>query len=321
MLRSRCAKIDELAKSLDRVVASCDVPQRLSRDPVGIVRRFDHPLEQELVGLLASSLAFGNVTMLRASIERALSSIGPDLLEACADRRSLLARLRGFQHRMVKGIDIGRLLWSARTMQQRHGSLGTRFLEHLGPRGDLRTGLCGWVEELRSGAGFGTADDALRRGASHVLSDPSGNSGCKRLMLYLRWMVRRDDGVDLGVWSEVAPRVLLVPVDTHIHRLGVNLGMTSQRAPSWRASEEITEVLREIDPGDPVRFDFALCHLGMLQHCPSERDGQRCAGCGVQAVCRHWSIPLAVSKQKRPKRSLSALQRRGSHEHSDERRY
>jgi endonuclease III len=100
-------------------------------------------------------------------------------------------------------------------------------------------------------------------------------------------MVRPADGVDLGLW-EVPTSALLVPVDVHIHKLGRNLGFTRRKTTSWKTTEEITEALRAFDPADPVKYDFALCHLGMLRRCPSRRDAVRCRGCGVQSVCRHW---------------------------------
>jgi uncharacterized protein (TIGR02757 family) len=103
-------------------------------------------------------------------------------------------------------------------------------------------------------------------------------------------MVRPDDGVDLGLWAKdgVSPRELLVPVDVHIHKLARNLGWTRQGGLTWRAAEEITAALRRYDAEDPVKYDFSLCHMGMLQRCPSRRDERRCEGCGVKSVCRHW---------------------------------
>jgi uncharacterized protein (TIGR02757 family) len=125
------------------------------------------------------------------------------------------------------------------------------------------------------------------RGAAHILPDPGKGSAAKRLMLLLRWMIRPADGVDLGLWP-VPASVLLMPVDTHIQKLGYNIGLTDRSGASWKTAEEITAALRRFDPDDPVKYDFALCHLGMLQHCPSRRDPDRCAGCGVKPVCRHW---------------------------------
>jgi endonuclease III len=89
--------------------------------------------------------------------------------------------------------------------------------------------------------------------------------------------------------SKVDASRLLIPVDVHIHKLAKNLGLTERATPSWATAEEITAALRRFDPADPVRFDFALCHMGMAQQCPSRRDAARCEGCGVQPVCRHWA--------------------------------
>jgi endonuclease III len=101
-------------------------------------------------------------------------------------------------------------------------------------------------------------------------------------------MVRPSDGVDLGLW-DVDPAVLLVPVDVHIHKLARNLGLTRRPTPSWATTVEITRALANFDPADPVKYDFSLCHLGMLQRCPSRRDRVRCQGCPVQPVCVHWA--------------------------------
>lgn len=279
------ARLAALARALESIHASCDVAQRLAVDPVGVVRRFHEPADQEIVGLLASSLAFGNVKALRAAIEEVLRRLGPEPVRVLEDRSSALRRLDGFQYRMIHGRDVGRLLVGARTMQRRSGSLGDAFAEGLQAHGgQLRPALVDWTGKLRRTARLGTGRDAERRGPRHILPDPAGASGCKRLMLYLRWMVRPDDGVDLGVWRRVSPSILLMPVDTHIHRLAVNLGLTRRSGPSWLAAEDVTAVLRKIDSDDPVRFDFALCHLGMAQGCQSVMH-PRCTDCGARAVC------------------------------------
>jgi endonuclease III len=100
-------------------------------------------------------------------------------------------------------------------------------------------------------------------------------------------MIRPADGVDLGLWR-VSPRLLVCPVDTHIHKLAKNLGFTKRADLSWETAEDITRALARFDPEDPVKHDFSLCHLGMLQRCPSRRDVKMCAGCPVMPVCLHW---------------------------------
>jgi endonuclease III len=99
-------------------------------------------------------------------------------------------------------------------------------------------------------------------------------------------MIRGPDGVDLGLWKGVPASALVVPLDTHVHRVGRALGLTARRDASWRTAEELTASLRRIDPTDPVRYDFALCHLGMSGLCPSRRDPARCAACPLRGSCR-----------------------------------
>ena len=118
-----------------------------------------------------------------------------------------------------------------------------------------------------------------------LLPSPEEGSGCKRLNLYLRWMVRRGDGLDLGLWTSVHPRQLLMPVDTHVARIAAYIGLTRRMSPGWRMTEEITASLRRLDPGDPVRYDFALCRLGILDACPRRRNPVICADCPLEPVC------------------------------------
>ena len=135
--------------------------------------------------------------------------------------------------------------------------------------------------------------DALRgpspgRGLAHLVPDPRKGSASKRLFLYLRWMIRRADGIDLGTFGELDPAELIIPVDTHVQRIARNLQLTRRHDASLRTAREITDALAAIDPADPVRFDFALCHLGISKDCPSRRDERKCARCVVREVCRHW---------------------------------
>jgi uncharacterized protein (TIGR02757 family) len=208
----------------------------------------------------------------------------------------MFVRLDGWIHRVFRGEDIARLLIGARRIQRAHGSLGRRFAEELEMQGDLRHALATFCDAIRGAGGLplprarkGVAHAPVgRRGPYHILPDPLGGGGSKRLLLFLRWMVRPADGVDLGLWP-VSPSVLLCPVDTHIHKLAKNLGFTRRKGVSWETAEEITRALARFDPEDPVKHDFSLCHMGMLQRCPSRKDPNKCAGCGVMPVCRHWA--------------------------------
>lgn len=278
---------DALFAALEEVRRDCDTGARRDADPVGFVHRYRARHDQELVALMASALAFGNVKALRAKIEDALARLGPHVARAADDPAALRKKLAGWKHRVYQDRDLAALLVGARRVQRAEGSLGAALSRDLEQTGELREALTRWVRRIRREGGLDEAAGE-RRGAAHILADPSAGSAAKRLMLLLRWMCRPADGVDLGLWDVPASR-LLVPVDTHIHKLSLNLGLTKRKNVSWRAAEEITAALRAFDADDPVKYDFPLCHLGMLQRCPSRRDPVRCEGCGVQRVCVHWA--------------------------------
>jgi len=294
-------RIDPLKRALDRVRAACDVASRRANDPVGFVHDYKDPLDQELVALVASSIAFGNVKTIRQKLGDALARLGPRPSIAADDSLLVFSQLHGWVHRVFRGEDVARLLIGARRVQRAHGTLGKRFASDLSAGGNLREAMGRFTVAIRDAGGLLTSPGAsTRRGPAHLLPNPHGGSGSKRLLLFLRWMVRPADGVDLGLWSDIDPSILLCPVDTHIHKLARNLGLTTRADVSWETAVEITRGLARFDAEDPVKYDFSLCHLGMLQRCPSRRDAVRCEGCAVMPVCRHWRAgPRSRSPPKR----------------------
>jgi len=271
-----------LRRRLDRLLADFDRDACRARDPVSFVHRYPGSDDREVVGLVAALLAFGNVASVRRSVARVLDALGPHPAERIARaRRSTLERaLSGFVHRVWRGEHVAALLHSAGRLRAREGSLDAAFSARVRERGGLREGLADFADALR-----GPRPD---RGLAHLVPDPRKGSACKRLLLYLRWMVRAADGVDLGVFGGVSPSILLVPVDTHIQRIGRNLRLTERTDASWRTAEEITAALRRLDPDDPVKYDFALCHLGVSRQCPSRRALALCEHCALRSCCRHW---------------------------------
>jgi uncharacterized protein (TIGR02757 family) len=123
-----------------------------------------------------------------------------------------------------------------------------------------------------------------RPGVCYFFPRPSGGSGCKRLNLFLRWMVRRD-ALDLGVWTRVSAAKLIVPLDTHVIRVGRCLRLTTYTSPGWRMARDITASLRALDPVDPVKYDFSVCHLGMMNACGFNRP-QADSQCPLRGACR-----------------------------------
>lgn len=270
-----------LKARLDALVASTDARARRDADPVGFVHAYTDPHDRELVGLVASSLAFGNVVAIRASVRRALTVLGdaPSAYARHVDEPELARRFEGFVHRVYRGAHVARLVVNAGTLQREHGSIGAYFARALDDAGGFEEAIARLADALRG--------PSPERGMKHLVPDPRAGSACKRLLLYLRWMIRPADGVDLGLW-QVPASVLVIPVDTHIHRIAKNLRLTERDDASYRTATEITTALRALDPDDPVRYDFALCHLGVSRACPSRRDDALCGACSLRDVCRHW---------------------------------
>jgi uncharacterized protein (TIGR02757 family) len=293
------ARVARLAPILDRFQRGFDAAVRLSADPVEFPRRYADPGDAEVAGLLAACLAYGRADVFKPRIEWVLGLAAPSPA-GFADRLSREPRtgpLAGFRYRFNTGDDVAALLAAAGWIRRRHGSLGARFAVLLGeaarerPAAPLREALTRFAAEVRE------APPALEllasrggRGIRHLCPDPGAGGAAKRWNLYLRWMVRGPDGVDLGLWKGVPTSALVVPLDTHVARVARRLGLTRRRDLSWRTAEEVTAALRVADPGDPVRFDFALCHLGMSGHCPPRRSPERCAICRLAEGCEAGAV-------------------------------
>jgi uncharacterized protein (TIGR02757 family) len=285
--------VDATRKRLDALLAGCDAESTRSRDPVDFVHDYDAPRDQEIVGLVAATLAFGNALAARRSIERVLAALGPAPAATVAEESEdeLSRRLHGFVHRIYRGEHLASMLRRAGDLLRQHETLGNAFVHfHRSGDGGFREGLARFADALRGK----TSDRTLR----HLISDPRAGSACKRLVLYARWMIRPADGVDLGLWG-ISPSELVIPVDTHVHRISRHLGLTNRRTASWATAEEITASLRRFDPEDPVKYDFALCHLGVSRECPSHPDPANCERCVLQDVCNVWtSLPKIRSAKK-----------------------
>lgn len=243
----------------------------LDSDPVGIVRRYEAPADREIAGLLAAGLAYGRVRSIRQSVDRLLGLIGPapsrfvDAFEPSRDAR----RFDGFVHRFTKGRDIALLLWLVRQAREEAGGLEALFLREDPDPGAATIGpaLEAFGRRLfSSDARPFHADGRVpaRSGTRWLLPLPSGGSACKRSCLFLRWMVRPDDGVDLGLWRGVPASRLVLPLDVHLQRVARCLGWTRRRNADWTMAQDVTARLRELDPADPTRWDFALSRLGIL---------------------------------------------------------
>lgn len=245
----------DLAERLERLYRRLNRRDWVHPDPLEFVYRYERGGDREVAGLIASSLAYGRVGQILDSVEAVLAPMGPSPRDFVVGTRprELRRAVAGFKHRWTTGEEVGDLLVGIRRVLRRHGSIEACFaLGHSAETQTTRPGLGAFVRELKGG----------RQGRNSLLPVPERGSACKRLHLFLRWMVRRD-AVDPGCWRAVRPSQLVVPLDTHMHRVGRALGLTMRRQADIRTALEMTEAFRALRPEDPLRYDFALTRLGI----------------------------------------------------------
>jgi uncharacterized protein (TIGR02757 family) len=285
---------------LERLYRTFDHPDSAS-DPVHIVRRFRSPEDREVVGFCAAALAFGRVASVLNSIESLLKVMGthPAAFVRDFDPAKHRVRLAPLVHRWIRGNDLAALLLILQRMLREYGSIERFFLEGDDPASpDVGPALDSFsTRALETDVRPAYGRVPRRPGVCYFFPRPSAGSACKRLNLFLRWMVRKDV-VDLGVWSGPSPSRLIVPLDTHVIRLGQCLRLTRYQSPGWKMAAEITASLRAIDADDPVRYDFSLCHVGMMNACGFNR-AQKDSQCPLRGVCR----PAARRRLRSPRPS------------------
>ena len=245
-------------------------PEYLEWDPLTVVREFNGSEQQEYVALVSAILAFGGVKQIIASVRNVVTRLDLKAMKSLhsLDEKTLQNRLSGFTHRIYIDRDLVLLTLLYQQSVKKFGSLGLHFSSHHDPSGEtIEAGLRGvikdykkWAEELQ----FTPGAHYL-----HMLNSPEQGSTCKRWLMFLKWMIRADDGIDLGIWNQIPgmrPDQLLIPLDTHLFKISKTLGLTQKRTPNWKTSIEVTRNLKKTDPLDPTRFDFSLCRFGMFDY-------------------------------------------------------
>lgn len=238
-------------------------------DPVQFVWRYAGPDDREVAGLVASALAYGNIKQIKKSVETVLAILGdrPARNADALDAEKALAQLAGFKHRFNDSVDVVCLLVFIREMRRRAGSIERFFAPPERGTKDLRSALAGFVDrtlDLPRDGLYGSGPLPAHAGVRFFFPSPRKGSACKRLCLYLRWMVRADS-VDPGGWTRVPRSSLLIPLDAHIINVGRSARLTGRVSPGWKMAEDITATLRACDPRDPVKYDFALHRMGLFK--------------------------------------------------------
>ncbi len=260
---------------------------RVKADPVEFPHRYADPRDVETVALLAASLAYGRADLFKPKIAGILAGLGPRPARALASLDVAKAKelLGGFVYRFNLPSDVAVLLLGMGRSLDKFGSLEAAFVA--GESTSWQTTLARFAKGLRAAAPEKEIVKKLGpiRGLHHLL--PFAEAGAaKRLNLYLRWMVRGPDPIDFGIWKQLSPAQLVIPLDTHVMRISKWLGLTRRSTIGWATAEEVTASLRQLDPADPVRYDFALCHYGMSGACPAKPVKANCQRCSLRAECR-----------------------------------
>ncbi|MFZ0890892.1 MAG: TIGR02757 family protein [Thermoplasmata archaeon] len=274
----------EFPQHLEVLYTRFPFERSLAEDPISAIRPLIRDRRSgEIVGIYAATLAIGNTTAIRGAIGRLADAAHGDL-RAFVTQLSPKERqeaLREFRHRWIRGDQMAYLGSQLAGLYDRYDSLETLFLEGMAD-GGFALGLDRLARGLR---GDRRAPPGYRALFPSPVDRP--RSPCKRMTLYLRWMVR-SAYPDLGLWRRVPTGELRIPLDQHVFWIAYHLGLTQRKTRSWATVEEVTERLRRIDPIDPVKYDFVLCHTGISGDCPKHRDLTVCGPCVVRPDCLMW---------------------------------
>ena len=253
---NRDISYQELADKFEKLYLRYNKREYINTDPLQFLYGYDNPEDREIVALIASSLAYGKVSMIIRNVKRVLDPMEgyPARFVTDGSREKFEKIFSNFSHRFTKGPDLAAMLDGIRQVRKTSGSINNCFKESLKIcENDLCRSIECMVDKI---IGFKTANFLLPR--------PSAGSACKRLNLFLRWMIRKDD-VDPGGWEGIGTSDLLIPLDTHMHKICLMLGFSKRKQADLKTVLEVTKAFGKIVPDDPVRYDFTLTRFGI---CP-----------------------------------------------------
>lgn len=276
-----------LKTMLDKYYREFDFSERLKHDPISFPHRYKNPSDVEIAACISSSFAYGNVKLFMPIIKKILDPMGTAPWEFIMsfNPRNDARLFEGIEYRFQKGHDITAFVCILSEVCKYHGSLKKLFLDNYSSDDrNIGQGLSGIINFMRSvdvSAIYGRNEKT--KGLLQLMPNPRDGSACKRGNLFMRWMVR-DKDIDFGLWADSVPKnKLIIPLDTHIARISKCLGLTKRKSTDWKSAVEITESLKRLDPIDPLKYDFALCHKGISGECDAK--GKGCERCSLRSVC------------------------------------
>ncbi|MEW6055374.1 MAG: TIGR02757 family protein [Bdellovibrionota bacterium] len=281
-------------KFLTQLLEQFHQPHWIVSDPVQYVHRYSRVEDQEIAGYLASCFAYGSVKLVHRAVARILSAMGDSPAKFVRNYKGQKA-WPGFYHRFHTEEHVEILVQVLKEALDEQGSLGGLFLSQRDkdfsqdPFEQVLHGAALWFRERSMRQIEKRAKPELARGMRFFFNSPADGSACKRTVMFMRWMVRRDE-IDIGVWDWMRPEQLVIPVDTHVARISYYLylrGGKELQAPNWKMAREITQELKKVNPLDPVCYDFALARLGILDICKRKYVQSICERCPVEKGCRY----------------------------------
>ena len=289
IVRNRPVQNAILKERLDVLAGKIDISM-IVPDPLQLVLPFSDSKDQEVAGLLAAAFAYGRADIVVKNVGWILERMVPSPFHYLASpnltRAEASERFRGFVHRFHKTPELVALLERLSLVIRHHGSLGQLFRSVYQKKdADIGPSLSRFVASIICIKGATRLSSAQNAALRYLLTSPDDGSACKRMNLFLRWMVRTESP-DLGLWRYVDPSKLIMPLDTHIHRISTFLGVNRRKTPDWKAAKMLTKNFARFNPSDPVRYDFALCRLGILDLCSRNRRKENCDVCLLNDVCR-----------------------------------
>ena len=291
---------DTLRDVLEKIYRRYNHRRFIGSDPLQFAYRYRDPADIEIAAFFAAALAYGRVQQIERSVGNLLSRMG-DSPYACVMgfNKARRTRLVDFKHRFTDGETLADLLDLLRLVLNDCGSLEAFFLRGYDPADPTiipaLTRFCDGLAVLHTQR----CGRKLDRNLMYLLANPRRGSASKRLHLFLRWMVR-DDDVDPGLWTSVDKAKLIVPMDVHMGRLCGILGLHESKTPSLATALRVTQGFAQIEPADPVKYDFALSRIGILDNCNGAYRPE-CEACELFGVCRqHWPTSIFVVNSGRP---------------------
>ncbi len=270
---------------LEKIYRKYNKSEYIITDPLQFVYHYSNPSDMEIAGLLSAQLAYGQVMQIHKSLDDLFGRMGASPFEFVLNfDKQKRQKLKSFKHRFTAGDDISDLLELLKKVLNQYGSIEEFFVQGYNPDdSNILPALSKFCDSLlQMHAKTHTVPASTQLG--YLLTRPSAGSACKRLNLFLRWMVR-DDDVDAGLWKRVDKAKLIVPVDVHMGRLCRILRFHDRKIISLSTAVEITERFAQIEPSDPVKYDFALSRIGILDNCTG-RHRSGCGTCELLSWCR-----------------------------------